>query len=304
MTKENRGFMEKLGTIPRKPMYAIIFISVLIPTIVPISFPISINPATRVAFQQTDDIQPGDHVLLITATGVNPQQMLDTGWTWVSMVRHLWAKEGPNGEHVKITFMSYGGLDEKFELILKYAMGDKLGTEYIYGVDWVNLGTCLSYDASGFAAIAADAGWAGKVVDRYGTPLDDIPISQETKDFDISDFKLVYLIPGVGYTVMTMLGQWAPYFEGGKTNVLIISMPMYYSIFQPYYSAGTIRGLTNGLRGGAEYEALVAAQGIAGVQYASINIGPYSSTHLLAVALLILGNISFVYTTYFKKEES
>jgi hypothetical protein len=304
MTEEKLHIIERIGLIKRKHIYFVLLILIILPMVYPMVLPVAVGEMTDTMFAHIEnEIEPGDYVILV-GQGVNPKDMLDRGWMWVDMVRHLWSKEGPGGEHVKITLMSYAGFSEYADLILKFAVGDDLGTKFKYGIDYVNLGQVLSMTEAGFAAFARDAGWCGVTTDFYGTPLDEIPITQETKGWEIDDFDMVVLIAGAVYSVSQQMGQWLPYFPEQKTNIMMIGYPMILPIWMPYYKAGNVLGITNGLRGAAEYEMKMIAEGKTLIAaYAVQSIGPYSTGHLYVVILLILGNFSYLYTKYVLKKE-
>jgi hypothetical protein len=302
---ESKHFMQKLGELDRRIIYIVMLIAVIVPTVTPLSLPVSIGAMTKVMFNYIEDnIEPGDHVIMI-GQGINPADMLDRGWMWVAFIRHLWGMEGPAGEHVRITVMSYAGFSEEVETVFKWAVGDKLGTEFIYGVDYVNLGQCLSFDVPGYKTTAEDTGWCGNVADHYGTPLDDLPLTQETKGFKINDFDMVVLVAGIGYSVSQQMGQWSPYFPGGKTNVMMIGYPMILPIWMPYAATGQILGVTNGLRGAAEYEGILEQEGVGvpALKYGTFAIDAYNTSHLAVCIFLIMGNVSYLYTRFVLKKE-
>jgi len=294
-TKVEKTFAEKIGEIPDRVVYALLLIAFIIPMTVPMSLPVAVTPETIDMYNFLETIKPGEHVRF--CIGLDPKAMMDTGWSTVAMIRQMWSKVGPNGERVKFTFVSWTGLAERLNDWLIFAFGRDFQKTFRYGIDYVNLGNVLPSTEFGFATFARDA-WCGTVYDMYGTRLDTIPLTKETKGWNIANFKANIGVPGTSsHGLGQITGYFLPYFPDFKTNVIWVTGPITYYFWVSYIGKGYVKGITNGLFTGAEYEQLLLQKGYTLLEtYATKSISPYSTTNVLAMALLILGNISYFLT--------
>jgi len=305
-------FMEKLGNINNKYLYVILVLGILIPTITPLKLPVGIGAMTEKMYSYIDqNWNPGD-IVFLPGEGLTLKDILDRGWMWVDFIRQIWAKEGPNGEHVRLVIMSFVAYAEQTDTILATAVGKaNLGTKFKKGIDYINLGVCFSNDMAGYKALAEDAGWGGKTKDFDGVPLDSTPLGRAVKGYKLNDYKGIILIGSTGArNIQYQLGQWMPYFPGGHLPMIIIGYPMVTPQFLPYVGTGVVIGVTNGLTGAAEYDVKLNKMhnpyltNMNQQAYAVLSIDPYNTTHLTCLVFLILGNASAVYMRFvYKKKE-
>jgi hypothetical protein len=156
----------------------------------------------------------------------------------------------------------------------------------VYGEDYVY----LPYVGGGENTLAAIAeNFRGVFsVDIYGTPIDEIPIMENINIAE--DFDLILVLADSGGADTWAVRQWTiPHGvpEGGTP--ISISYPD----LIPYWESGLIVGMTNGVRGGGEYELLIGVPG-PGLRRTDV----LSSVHLLFVGLILVGNIR----EYLKKQ--
>ena len=149
----------------------------------------------------------------------------------------------------------------------------------VYGEDHV----FLSYSGGGEATLAALAEDIRGVYpnDERGTPLDDIPLMNNINSAE--DFDLVLVLSDCGGAFENTLRQWTishgvP--EGG--TVCSIAYPD----LIPFWKSGSIIGMTNGVRGGGEYELMINSPG-PGLK----NTDVLSSVSLLYIVIIIIGNL-------------
>ena len=273
MTAERKSLAEKILTINPKIIMIILLILLIIPLAKPLALPLAISKNTKHFYEIIDGFKPGAKVLFnyipTTAT------MGDLCPPSVPVIYHLYTK------HVKIYFVGVGVADGILTLIDTQVFStippEKFG--YKYGEDWCNLGFLAGGDIT-WATFAKDIRAAVKF-DRYGNPIDSLPMMKEInsiKDFD-------YVIH-CGESITILVRQWGdPY----KIPLLVISttaaVPM---DVIPFYRTGQIYEYLGGLGAGAEYEKLVNRPGKAIASVDAITL-----THIFLIGIIILGNIVY-----------
>jgi hypothetical protein len=253
-------------------IYFLLIIVVSWPLLSPIGLPVPISKSTKMAFDTIERLPPGSLVAVssVLAGGNWP----DLGPPQTAIVQHLFKKK------MKIVFI---GIVDEAPTILETTLlprVNKYGAEY--GVDYVNLGF-IAGDPD--AAEAAFATSLRKVitVDFKGKPLDKLPIMQGINT--LADFKLAVHI---GMAEDPVRQYYTPF----KIPLIVGVYGMMGPHYVPYLEAGQLAGMVVGLSGAAEYEYLVGFVG-EGLQGSDA----LSMTHLLVAIFVILGNISYIYST-------
>ncbi len=118
--------------------------------------------------------------------------------------------------------------------------------------------------------------------DFYGNDTTNIPELQGIERFRDIDY-LVDLAAGVTIETWIAFGKEKYQFEMGAGCTAVIGPEMY-----PFLDSRQINGLMAGLKGAAEYEALVGrrAQAYEGMR-------PQSVTHCLVILFVLFGNVVF-----------
>ena len=272
----SESIFDKLQTIDRRVFYWILFVSLMVPFLVPIGLPVAILPNTRDLWDGINPpyVEVGDVAIINYGYGVS-------AWSECHPATTVCTKALlDNG--VKVIFMgSHYDVDLTQNHMLDTA------SEYFatkeYGVDYVYLG----YYTGGEAAIAQLASDIRTVYpkDAYGTPLDEIPMMQDIHDWQ--DVDLV-LSSDTGDAGTYFLRQWqAPH----GTRLAEIGIAMLGSSGMPLWLAGNYFGLSVGSRGGAELEKLIGELGEATTSMDSINV-----SHVLVVLAIILANVGYLAT--------
>jgi len=158
----------------------------------------------------------------------------------------------------------------------------EIALEYgkIYGEDFVNLGYKANY-------VAVLSGMGSSIVsifptDNSGTPLSEIPMMDSIVNYEqISFIFEVADNATADYWVSIVNAQYGVPMGCGTTAV---SAPKYYA----FVGSGQFVGLLGGMKGAAEYEILVDKRG-----KAVVGMGAQSLVHLLVIALVVLGNLSY-----------
>jgi hypothetical protein len=275
-----------LGSLDRRIIFLIVGLSVLIPLIQPewVNFPIRPTPESQIVFDEINNLNEGDKVLLSFEYG--PSTKPEIHPMAIAILKHLYAKNiqvygfalWPDGN-----FMSTEAFSE---------VSDDYDKKY--GVDYVNLG----YKPGGEAVIKGIASDIRTLypVDLQGTSINDIPMMKDV--VNIEDFDFVFSL-SAGFPGSK---EWVQYacdpknipLSTGCTSIQVTDI-------MPYVENDQIRGILAGMPGAAEYESLVEAElqkmEIAGKPgEASGMMAAQSIAHVVIVLFIIFGNISYFIT--------
>lgn len=273
----------KLGAVDKRVLYWALFILLAVPYIRPLGLPVSIAETSYALYNFIEKLGPNDVVVMAIEFGVSAWSECLPGFVAVS--KHLVMRG------VKIIYwcVGYTDCDLSMDAIMARipqlkGPGQPTGPgDYKYGVDWVYMG----YIAGGETTVAQLADDIRQVLrtDKYGTPIDQIPLLQKVRG--ANDIALV---------VDSTTGDYGDYFVRQwriryGTPVAEIGIAMNYSTFMAYYQAGLAIGALKGIRGAAEYEKLIGALGEATTSLDALNI-----SHLLVILAIIMANLSYVMT--------
>jgi hypothetical protein len=268
------GFLVKLERMDPRIIYTIVFILCIPPIVSPLGFPIPIESEVQLAFDTLDAIPAGGVVLM--GAEFTAASWTELGPSWIACIKHLIKKD------VKFILMNYFYAESivSFDSMI-YPRIESMLEEYGYewGVDWVNMGF-LPGGESALAAFASDVRVLGE--DRYGTPIDDLPIWEGIDD--LTDFALcLQLDPG------SHLPEYLRQFqETYGLDHITITYGVVKSAYIPYINTGQLKGMMAAIGGGAQIEQLVGEPSVA-----SAGMDAVSTSHIFAAILLIVGNLLF-----------
>lgn len=262
---------EKLDGIDRRWIYLLMFISVLIPTIYVVKFPIELTPEAEQLYNAVEEL-PDSSVIMLTFD-YYASALAETEPMSIAALRHMWRKDM---KIITLSNIPLGGPTIAERVTRQIA--EEFGK--VYGVDYVNLGYKANY-------VAVMHGLASSIesifpTDYSGTPLAELPLMQEVKNYD--DMTFIYCVADnatVDYWVSIVNAQYDIPVGAGVTAVMA---PKMYSFLE----AGQMIGLLGGMKGAAEYEKMVGAPGTA-----TIGMDAQSLAHLLIIFLVIVGNLGF-----------
>ncbi|HXE73029.1 MAG TPA: hypothetical protein VNO81_10245 [Candidatus Nitrosotenuis sp.] len=149
-----------------------------------------------------------------------------------------------------------------------------------YGRDYVVLG----YKSGTFVVINQVCQDLRSVypADRQGRALADMPLTAGLRG--VKSFAMAVTVSdnkSFDYYAIVANTQYGLPVAGAATAVMVPEL-------QPYYNSGQILGILAGMRGAAEYEALLHRPGTA-----SAGMAAQSVMHFLVCALVVLGNLAF-----------
>lgn len=265
------GFWEKAEQMDRRWVYLMVAIATIVPFYFPADLPISITPEGQAVYDVIEALPDSSNVFLVfdyypsTAAECEPMA--------VAALHHFFRK---NCKVVTLSNIPLGG-PSMAEAVTR-RMAEQYGKEY--GTDFVNLG--YKY---GYVAVLSGMGQSIESIfpaDNSGTPLSELPLMDSVKNYD--DVAFIFEIADnatADYWVSIVNAQYGVPMVGGVTAV---SAPKYYA----FVASGQFVGLLGGMKGAAEYEKLVNEYGTA-----TVGMTAQSLVHLLIIALVILGNISY-----------
>lgn len=279
----NLRLFEKLQSIDSRIMYLLLALVIAAPLIWTIDQPLEISPAVRGAHQAIEDM-PADKLAVIViywGSGTIAENRPQTE----AFMRHLLTLDK------KFALLPFNAEGSTFALESAKNVAGEMGKTY--GEDWVHLGykppanllpLLLSFPDDIHGAFRADF---------EGTPLDKLPVMQNVRT--VKDIGLIADITSVGE-----LDAWIAYIYGPHRTPIIYGPTAVIAPegFNPL-DAGQIKGMLPGLQGAAAYERLLNQTG-----FATKAMGALSTSHLLIIVMIILGNVGYVSSLRRRRRES
>ncbi|MGH8014670.1 MAG: hypothetical protein ACREBV_00580 [Candidatus Zixiibacteriota bacterium] len=268
------AFWEKFEKMDRRWVYLMVGITVIIPFIFPMKFPVSVSPEARNFFNAVDSLPDSSVVMLVF--DYYPSTVAECGPMAIAGARHLFKK------HCRIITLSnipYGGPSMAESVTREVAA--EFGKDY--GKDFVNLG--YKY---GYVSVLKGMGVSIEGIfptDYRGTPLSELPLMNTVKSYQ--QVKFVFEIADnatADYWISIVNAGYGVPMGVGCTAVMA---PKFYA----FYGAGQIVGLLGGMKGAAEYEILLERPGTA---FRGMDI--QSLVHFLTIGLVLIGNIGYFVT--------
>jgi len=269
-------FLEQLGRLDRRIIYALVFLATAVPLILNIRLPMPVSPEVKSAFEAVDKLKEGDVILISTDYG--PSSAPETQPMLEAILSHAFQK------NVKVLLMTHW----RFEGLIMGIEGiDKIAKKYHkeYGKDYLVLG----YRPGGTAVMIGMAEDFRNIfsTDNAGKPLDSYPIYKEIAGDDgILNYKDIDLLVGLeagsigNFWIMIVNARYKVPMIMGTTAVIT---PEFFA----FYQSGQIEGLLGGLKGAADYETLLGVMG-----FASKGMVSQFAVHVLIILLILLGNLS------------
>lgn len=272
------------GQLDRRYIYLILLIGVTLPLIIPLGFVSEISNLSRKVFSLVETT-PENSVVMIsfdyepsTATELQPMAK--------ALIEHAWRK---NHKVIAVALWPQGVqmADQVFKHVVVNYPNKK------YGIDYVNLG----YKTGGMVTIQAMGRNMKEVfpADINGKPIDQITMLKNIQKLRNISFiaSLSAGDPGLKQYIMAAHDMFGVKVTGGTTAV---STPG----FLPYVNdLNQLYGLLGGLKGAAEYEALLNLKGTA-----TSGMDAQSIAHILIIIFIILGNIRAWKIRAFKKHRA
>tara|TARA_B110000263_G_scaffold140993_1_gene122270 strand:+ start:5570 stop:6478 length:909 start_codon:yes stop_codon:yes gene_type:complete len=283
----------KLGQLDRRFIFLLIGLSVLIPLLKPdwINIPIKPTAETKIVFQELNNLEAGDKVLISFAYGASTMPEIHP--MSIALLQHLFSK----GVRVYTVPLWPEGL-----MMAKYAIEEVVSSDLFNikeHVDYVS----LPYKAGGEIIIRGIATDIRSIFtqDIENILLSEIPMMEGINN--ISDFDFVFDlsagVPGNAEWVQFACDEYNIPLSSGCTSIMVTDAI-------PYVESGQIRGILAGMPGAAEYEQMVFEylnknkdnkylnkEAVIIPGKATLRMPAQSIAHLLMVIFIIFGNISY-----------
>ena len=262
--------LEKLMNLDRRIVFILVALAVIVPTLLKVSFPITVSQPTRRVYNFIDNLSPQSTILISFNYG--PSSMAELEPMAAAVLRHCFRRKV---RVIGMTLFDVGAT-------LGYEVVNRIAKEFeaVEGEDYVFLGF-----RPGSTQVLLGMGNAIDSVfhaDYRGKILSEIPMMTKIKNYD--QIQLVLDLasaatPGAWITYTNT--KYKQQIAAGVTGVMV-------SELYPYMQTGQLVGLMPGLLGAAEYETLIGTP-----ENATAGMSIQSFVHLLIVGLVVLGNLAF-----------
>ncbi len=279
--------MHILTKLDRRWLFLLLTVVIFIPLIKPTSMEMkSISSPVKGAYDFIEKLPENSFVML--SLDVDPGTRPELYPQAVALCKHMMKKN----LRVALTTFNAGapGIMTEFKDQILSEMPDKE-----YGRDIV----MLPYRAVFLATVtqlATDI-YAQYPDDAENQPLKEMPIMQGIKNYN--DIALAIEITGT-----TLFTSWI-YYVGDKYHVPLLggSTAITQLSYAPYVQTGQLKGLLGGMRGAAEYEALIHDNYGVPTGDATKSLNVLNWPHMLVFLIAILSNVAILIGK-FKKEEA
>ena len=282
-----------ISRIDRRYLYILLFILVSIPLLNPLKLPIPISTLTEGVYDTTEALEAGS--IVISSVDFGPSTMPEN---YPQAEAHLFHCKELGLRVVCLAFWVSGapiGND-----LLQEVYGSDFPDVPEYGTNIVYLGYVPGNEVG--MQTFGDNTWQAKGTDHYGTAVADLPLMQDCRsaaDFDLWA-EWTSGTPGEQQVIQFVQGR-----HGGPDAVPIVAGSTAVSVpgMMPFYTAGQIIGILNGLAGAGEYESLL------NISYGyPFEQGPgldaQSVAHVLVILFVIIGNLGYAASKYGGGERS
>ncbi len=270
-------FLARLGQMDRRLVFLLLFLAILAPLLLRIHHQLYIDKTTRDLYDRVEAIEPHGRPVLVSFD-YDPQVQPELDPMARAVIRHCFARG------VTVFGMSLQPQGD--------AIGEQILTQLARefhkqnGVDY----TFFGYRVGGFAAIINIGTGCRKamVQDSRGVPYDSLPMMRQIHNYD--DIPLVLTLAGSSWPQTWIVYAGTRYHANIACGVTAVMAPENY----PFLQTGQLVGQLDGMKGAAEYEQLIEEAGyVKGRDVASLAMSAISSSHLLIIALILMGNIGY-----------
>ncbi|MBD3236045.1 MAG: hypothetical protein GF330_05030 [Candidatus Eisenbacteria bacterium] len=269
------SFLEKIPRLDRRVLYLLVAIAAVVPMFTPLGLPIPTSREVEGLFDYIEELGPGSTVLV--AFDFDPQTVGENGPQASGVLRHCFERD----VNVLITALSQNAPGMAQEMI------ETAAAEYdkVNGVDFCYLGY-QPYPAIVIMSIGQNFRIPFPQ-DFYGTPLDSIPLMRAKQNYD--DIDLV-----VSVAAGWVAESWVTYAkERYGCDVALAVTAVQAAQYYTFWNAQQIVGLLPGLKGAAEYQAMMKGAGMSYTDAPLRGMDVQSIEHLLIIAFIVVGNVGF-----------
>ncbi|MDP8255178.1 MAG: hypothetical protein P9M14_05470 [Candidatus Alcyoniella australis] len=273
--------LDILMNIDRRVIFLCIALSVIIPLLIPVYFPEKPTKIVQAVFDAIDELPDGSRVLV--SFDYDPPSEPELQPMADALMRHLCQKNH------RIYIMALWPMGQSMSVSTIESVIKKDFPNYKSGRDYVNLG--FKSGAQGVINVVLTNFRGLYFTDVEGRSLNDLEIMKGVQNLQQMDL-IINISAGT-----PGLKEWIQ-FAGDKANIPIVggSTAVQAPLLYPYYPRQLV-GLMGGLKGAAEFEAALgdAYPRFSDNSYkrAIRNMSPQAIAHLVIVAFILLGNITY-----------
>ena len=261
----------------RRVMITVFILLVAAPFIRPLSLPVPITQPTRMFYDEIQNIQPDD--IIVVDFNFAASNWGELGAGSIALLKQLAVKRATTD--FKVVFLA---TMESGPYMLQRSLDAVGGWPAInlgdYGEDWVSLG----FMSGGEPMTAAMASNFNSIyrTDDQGTPVEELPLM--TRISTVEDIEMVIHF-NMGGDSDKYRKQWGVPFG---VKVLQIVQGIHVPTQAMYLSAEQVQGYIASIRGAAEYELLIGKPG-----EAIVSTDALSMSHLMVIAVIVAGNLTY-----------
>lgn len=257
---------KKLANLDSRIVYAVVFLSILLPLWRPLGLSISVSDGTLKVHGLLNALSQADTV--IVSPSFTPSTEAEVYPQMKAVLRHLLSR------NARIAFACLNVESQIYAEESMAALAPEFG--YEYGVDYVILPFTPGMET---AVAAISNNFLGTYPrDAYGTPLTEIEAVTGIRS--VSDFALI-----VDFNTGNTAIYYIQYANPRGVRVVAGASGVTVPYLTPYLATGQLSGLIDGMRGAAEYESAI---GYPGEALAAMDA--QSLSHASILALIGLGN--------------
>lgn len=263
----------KLQHIDRRIMYLLLVVVIAGPLIWRVDLPIIVSPAAQGVYDAVEKM-PSDKLGIIVCnwgSGTIAENRPQTE----ALIRHFMMR------NKKFAIIAFDPQGTKFSYDSAVTISAEL--HKTYGKDWVHWGYRPAQNIIPMLQSLPRNIISTVGTDINGTPLGKLPVMQGVKT--AKDIGLLADVTSIGE-----LDWWIAYLHGPYRTPIVYGPT---AVMAPdgfnSLDAGQISGMLTGMKGAAEYEHLLGRK-----DFATNAAGALSSSHLLIMVLIIIGNVGYI----------
>ncbi len=272
------SWLQNLFKVDRRILFLLIAAAVIIPLVRPLGLPTAVTPHAQHLFDAVDRIPPRTKPVLLSMD-YGPNVMPELQPMSMAVVRHCLARKIP----IIVMTLDPNGVGLAEDALHRAALEYPDVKE---GVDYALVG----FKAGGYLvmiSIGQDFQTTFPT-DAAGHPSKEVPILANIKNYD--DIGFIVCIAGSAIVENWIVFAVTRYHATLGAGITAVSSADYY----PFLQTGQLTGLLAGMKGGAEYEQLLARNDLSHApKRASQGMDAISSAHILIILFIILGNIGY-----------
>lgn len=272
------NWLNALFKIDRRIIFLLIAVVVVIPLVKPLGLPTAVTIHAQDLFNAVDRIPPHTKPVLLSMD-YSPSVMPELQPMSLAIIRHCLARKIP----IIVMTLDPNGVGLAEDAIRKAVQefpDAKDGVDYSF--IGFKAGTILPIVGIGQSFPLTFP------TDAANRPVKDVPVLAGIKNYD--DIGLVITVAGSAIVETWIVYAGNRYHATLGSGITAVSSADYY----PFLQTRQLVGMLAGMKGGAEYEELLAKNNLSHApRRASQGMDAISSAHILIIIFIILGNIGY-----------